>query len=321
MSIIVITILALCAIGVTAAIILFFVAQKFKVYEDPRIDEVEEALPAANCGGCGYPGCRGFAEALVKADDISKMNCPVGGAAVMSEVGSILGHEIKAADPTVAVVRCNGTCDNRPKTNQYDGAPSCTIAASLYSGETGCQYGCLGLGECVDACNFDAMYMDKETGLPVIIEDKCVSCGACVKACPNDIIELRKKGPKSRRIFVSCVNKDKGGVAKKACGVACIGCGKCVKECPFDAITLENNLAYIDYNKCKLCRKCVIVCPTKAIHELNFPPRKEKPADKPTAKTVKPVAAPKAKAKTEEAPIAKPAPKANEAKDETSENK
>jgi len=312
MSIIVITILALCAIGVTAAIILFFVAQKFKVYEDPRIDEVEEALPAANCGGCGYPGCRGFAEALVKANDISKMNCPVGGVAVMSKVGAILGHEVKAADPTVAVVRCNGTCDNRPKTNQYDGASSCTIAASLYSGETGCQYGCLGLGECVDACNFDAMYMDKETGLPVIIEDKCVSCGACVKACPNNIIELRKKGPKSRRIFVSCVNKDKGGIAKKACGVACIGCGKCVKECPFDAITLENNLAYIDYNKCKLCRKCVVVCPTKAIHELNFPPRKEKSADKPTPKTVKPVATPKA----EQAPKEEP-----KAKNETSDNK
>ena len=316
MSIIAITILALCAIGVTAAIILYFVAQKFKVYEDPRIDEVEEALPAANCGGCGYPGCRGFAEALVKADDISSFNCPVGGAAVMSHVGSILGHEVKAADPTVAVVRCNGTCENRPKINQYDGATSCSIAASLYAGETGCQYGCLGLGECVDACQFDAMYMDEKTGLPVIIEDKCVSCGACVKACPNNIIELRKKGPKSRRIFVSCVNQDKGGVAKKACSTACIGCRKCEKECPFDAITVENNLAYIDYNKCKLCRKCVVVCPTQAIHELNFPPRKEKPAAKPDAKAVKPVVkkeAPKAAPKTEA--------QAKDSKEDTTENK
>ncbi len=277
METIITTIFALCTIGVTAAVILYFVAQKFKVYEDPRIDEVEEALPAANCGGCGYPGCRGFAEALVKADDISTFNCPVGGAATMSHVGSILGHKIEATDPTVAVICCNGTCDNRPKINIYDGATSCSISASLYSGDTGCQHGCLGLGECVNACSFDAMYMDKETGLPVIIEDKCVSCAACVKACPNNIIELRKKGPKSRRIFVSCVNKDKGGVAKKACSVACIGCSKCAKECPFDAITIENNLAYINDNKCKLCRKCVVVCPTQAIHELNFPPRKEKP--------------------------------------------
>ena len=295
MDTIVITIIALCAIGVAAAIILYFVAQKFKVYEDPRIDEVEEVLPAANCGGCGYPGCRSFAEALVKADDISNMKCPVGGAPVMTQVGKILGHEIIASDPTVAVVRCNGTCDNRPKTNTYDGAASCTIAASLYSGDTGCQYGCLGLGECVDACKFDAMYMDEKTGLPVVIEDKCVSCGACVEACPNNIIELRKKGPKSRRIFVSCVNKDKGGIARKACSTACIGCGICVKECPFGAITLENNLAYIDYNKCKLCRKCVVVCPTGAIQELNFPPRKEKPVVKPAAATKKPVAKPVAK--------------------------
>jgi ferredoxin len=117
--------------------------------------------------------------------------------------------------------------------------------------------------------------MDPLTGLPVIIEEKCVACGACVKACPKKIIELRNKGKNSRRIYVTCINKDKGGVAKKACSVACIGCGKCVKVCPFDAITLENNLAYIDFNKCKLCRKCVIECPTAAIVELNFPARKQ----------------------------------------------
>lgn len=291
MSIIVVyTILSLCAIGIAAAIILYFVAQKFKVYEDPRIDQVEEALPGANCGGCGFPGCRGLAEAMVKADTLEDLSCPVGGSDTMATVAKILGQEVKVQEPKVAVVRCNGTCANRPKTNQYDGAATCSIASSLYSGETGCQYGCLGLGECVDACNFDAMHMDPETGLPVIDQDKCVACGACVNACPNSIIELRKKGPKDRRVFVSCVNKDKGGVARKACSAACIGCGKCAKECPFDAITIENNLAYIDYNKCKLCRKCVVVCPTHAIHELNFPPRKEKPA------------APKAAPKTETKP-------------------
>lgn len=117
--------------------------------------------------------------------------------------------------------------------------------------------------------------MNPETLLPEVIDDKCTACGACVKACPKFIIELRKKGPKSRRVFVSCINKDKGGPARKACKVACIGCGACKKACPFEAITIENNLAYIDYNKCKLCRKCVEVCPTNAIHELNFPPRKK----------------------------------------------
>jgi Na+-translocating ferredoxin:NAD+ oxidoreductase RNF subunit RnfB len=269
------TIVSLVALGILSAVILYFVAQKFKVEEDPRIDEVEGMLPGANCGGCGFPGCRGFAEAMVKADDISNLNCPVSDADGMKVIASYLGHEAVAAKPKLAVVRCNGTCDNRPKVNNYNGASSCAIEASLYGGDTGCSYGCLGHGDCVAACKFDAMYMDPETGLPVIIEENCVACGACVEACPKDIIELRNVGPKSRRIFVSCVNKDKGGVAKKACSVACIGCGKCFKVCEHDAITIENNLAYIDYDKCKLCRKCVEVCPTDAIHEINFPAKKK----------------------------------------------
>jgi len=282
MSIVLITILTLGGLGALAALILYGASQKFKVFEDPRIEQVEDALPSANCGACGFPGCRAFAEALVKADDISDMNCPVGGPEVMDEVARILGKEVGKSDPRVAVVRCNGTCEHRPRLNQYEGAESCAVAAALYGGETGCSYGCYGLGDCVEACDFNAMYMDEETGLPVIIEDNCVACGACVDACPKDIIELRKKGPKGRRIFVSCVNQDKGAIAKKACEVACIGCGKCVKVCPFDAITMENNLAYIDYEKCKLCRKCAPECPTNAILEINFPPKKKKPE---TAKT------------------------------------
>ena len=171
----------------------------------------------------------------------------------------------------VAVVRCNGTCANRPRVNQYDGAKSCAIAASLYGGETGCSYGCLGCGDCVAACQFDAIHMNPETGLPEVDEEKCTACGACAKACPKSIIEIRPQGKKSRRIYVQCVNKDRGAVARKACTVACIGCGKCVKVCPFEAITLENNLAYIDPNKCKSCRKCEEACPQNTIIALNFP--------------------------------------------------
>jgi len=274
------TILSLSAIGVTSAVILYFVAQKFKVYEDPRIDEVEEVLPAANCGGCGHPGCRSFAEALVKADDISSMYCPVGGNETMATVAKILGKTVEAKDPLVAVVRCSGSPEHRKRINEYDGVDSCASAANLYSGDTGCQFGCLGMGDCVDACDFDAIFMDEETQLPYVIDDKCTACGACVEACPKDIIELRKKNKKDRKIFVSCVNEDKGGVAKKACEVACIGCKKCVQVCAFDAITVENFLAFIDSEKCKLCRKCVEVCPTGAIHEINFPPRRKKEENK-----------------------------------------
>ncbi|MCX6254557.1 MAG: 4Fe-4S binding protein, partial [Bacteroidia bacterium] len=125
-------------------------------------------------------------------------------------------------------------------------------------------------------CSFDAMYMDIATELPVIIDDKCVACGACVKACPRNLIELRKKAKKDRKIYVACSNCEKGGPARKACKVACIGCNKCFKVCEFDAITIENNLAYIDAKKCTFCRKCVTECPTNAILELNFPPRKPK---------------------------------------------
>lgn len=275
-NIVIYTVISLSAIGISAAVILYFFAQKFKVYEDPRIDEVEESLPAANCGGCGFPGCRNFAEALVKADNIGDLHCPVGGNDVMATVAGILGQEAVAKAATVAVIRCNGKPEFRPKTNVYDGVQTCAIIHSLYTGESGCPHGCLGCGDCVAACDFDAIHMNPETGLPEVIDDKCTACGACVIACPRDIIELRKKNPKDRKIFVSCINEEKGAVARKNCSVACIGCSACFKVCAFDAITMENNLAFIDADMCKLCRKCVDVCPTDAIHEIHFPPRKIK---------------------------------------------
>ena len=170
----------------------------------------------------------------------------------------------------------------------------------LSGGETGCSYGCLGCGDCVAACQFDAIHMNPETGLPEVDEEKCTACGACAKACPKSIIEIRPQGKKSRRIYVQCVNKDKGAVARKACTVACIGCGKCVKVCPFEAITLENNLAYIYPNKCKSCRKCEEACSQNTIIALNFPPRKPKADD--VAPQVK-VAAPKAEVETPKAEV------------------
>ena len=286
------TIAILTVLGAVLAIVLYVVAEKFKVEEDPRIDEVEKVLPGANCGGCGQAGCRAFAQFCVESSpNLDKCFCPVGGNDGMQKVAAVLGVEVAVKEPQVAVVRCNGTCENRPRTNEYGGYQSCRVKAALYSGDTGCSFGCLGCGDCVSACQFGAISMNPETGLPVVDEEKCTACGACVKACPKNIIEIRNKGRRNMRVFVSCVNKDKGAVARKACKAACISCGKCAKVCPFDAITVENNIAYIDFTKCKLCKKCVAECPTRAIHAVNFPVIKPKPEAAPAAQKTAPAAA------------------------------
>ncbi|MCF0210740.1 MAG: RnfABCDGE type electron transport complex subunit B [Bacteroidales bacterium] len=275
-TIVIYAIVAMTIAGIILALVLYLVAQKFKVIEDPRIDQVAEKLPGANCGGCGFAGCRGLAEAIVKAGDLEGKACPVGGAPVMAQVAEVMGLKAEASDPLIAVVRCNGGKCNTHTKAKYDGAKDCIAANQNLSSEGGCGFGCLGLGNCTKACKFDAIIINEETGLPEVDEEKCVGCGACAKACPRGVIELRKKGLKDRRVFVSCINKEKGAAAKKNCDVACIGCGKCEKECPFGAITVTNNVSYIDFNKCKMCRKCVAVCPTGAIHAVNFPPAKPK---------------------------------------------
>ena len=311
------TIAIISVLGAVLAVVLYLVAKKFKVEEDPRIDQVEKVLPGANCGGCGQAGCHAFAQHCVESPDLGSCFCPVGGNDVMQKVADVLGLKVEAKEPMVAVVRCNGSCENRPRTNEYGGYASCRVKAALYSGDTGCSFGCLGCGDCVAACKFDAISMDPATGLPVVDEEKCTACGACAKACPKGVIELRNKGRRNMRVFVSCINKDKGGVARKACKAACIGCGKCAKVCPFGAITVENNLAYIDFNKCKLCKKCVAECPTGAIHAVNFPvipakpaapAAKPAPATKPAAPAApKPAVAPAEKPAPAQAPAAKPA--------------
>ena len=278
MNPLVLTVLTLSLLGALLAVILYFVAQKFKVEEDPRIDEVEKMLPGANCGGCGFAGCRAMSEALVKNDDIDSLYCPVAGGDVMKSIAGYLGKSAAEKAPMVATMLCGGTCQKRPKVNHYDGALSCAVVNTFYVGETGCAFGCIGYGDCVQACKFGAMTLNAETGLVEIDPDKCTACGACVKTCPKGLIELRKKWPKNRAIYVACRSKNRGSVVMKACKAGCIGCGKCAKACPFEAITIDNYLAYIDPNKCKLCRKCVNECPTGAINIVNMERLPKEPA-------------------------------------------
>lgn len=270
------TVLSLSGLGVSASFLLFFVAKKFNVYEDPRIDEVESILPGANCGGCGVPGCKNFATLLVETPDITQLHCPVGGNETMKKISEYLGKEVAEKPPMVAVLLCNGSIEARNRIVEYDGPKSCKIADIFVASDSACDYGCDGFGDCTRVCDFDAIHMDPATNLPVVDFDKCTACNACVVECPKGLLELRPKVKKGLKIYVACKSQEKGGIAKKACEVACIACSKCFDVCPKDAITIENNLAYIHADLCTLCRKCVPVCPTFSIIETGFPPKAEK---------------------------------------------
>lgn len=274
MEIIIIAIIALGGIGIIGAMALYGVSRRFHVEEDPRIAEIEELLPGANCGGCGRSGCHDFATTCANATSLDGLTCPGAGDEVMKKIASIVGLAAESATPMVAVVKCNGSCDIRRQIVCYDGAHSCAVAAAVSAGDSGCPDGCLGCGDCVASCKWDAMSIDPETGLPVIDESKCTGCGACVKACPRSVMELRPKGRRGMRVWVACNNHERGPEAMKVCDVSCIGCSKCVKVCTHDAVKVDRNLAYIDPEKCKLCRKCVDECPRGAIHTANFPVKK-----------------------------------------------
>ena len=302
MDVILIAVIVLGAIGLVSALVLFFVSKKFAVKEDPRIAQVSEVLPQANCGGCGFPGCGGLASACVKAADngsLEGLNCPVGGQAVMERVAEILGMEAGVATPKIAVVRCNGSCENRPRIAEYDGVKNCRVANTTCSGDTACAYGCLGCGDCVEACMFGAIKINKQTGLPEVDAQRCTACGACAKACPRNIIEIRPvAGDNKEAYVVECMNKDKGAVATKACAVACIGCMKCEKVCGFDAVHVENNVAYINPEKCQLCGECEKACPKNVIAFIDI--NGKRPKVKPTAPAVKDAPAAKSAAPKKE---------------------
>jgi electron transport complex protein RnfB len=258
-----IPILTMTALGFLFSSGLVLAYKKLRVVEDPKIEKVSEVLPQANCGACGFSGCRAFAEAVVKGEAEAN-GCPVGGSEVAQNIAAILGIKAGEVIQKVARLHCRGTHQAAKNRGLYLGISTC-YASHLLGGNKQCSYGCLGYGDCVRACLFDAMHMGKE-GLPLIDENKCTACGKCVDVCPRNLLELH---PLSQNILVFCRSEDRGPTARKVCQNACIACGICVRACP-DAIALENNLAVItDYKKIDPEKiPDIEKCPTNAIGRL-----------------------------------------------------
>lgn len=260
MESLIISAISMGAIGAVLAGFLVFADKKLKVVEDPMIEALSGALPGSNCGGCGLPGCRMFAEALMKGEALPNA-CVAGGAATTAAIAEILGVDAGSMKRIIAVVLCKGGNNEAERRAVYRGEMTCT-AENLTGADKSCSYGCLGLGECVDACKFDAMAMDSN-GLPVVFYDKCVGCGACARACPRNIIEMH---PEDHKLFVYCRSRDKGAHAKRVCKVACIACGLCVKDCSVPGgIALKDNLATVNYALAPQSDESTKRCPTKCI--------------------------------------------------------
>lgn len=279
-------ILIVVAIGLVCAGILTIASKVFFVPVDETFAMLRAELPGANCGACGYNGCDDYANALAEDHSLSCSLCPVGGADVAAKLAEVLGVEAGSADKEVAVVMCNGHKDAAKTIMEYKGVQTCAAAKQFFGGLSACPHGCIGLGDCAAACDFDAIHICD--GVAVVNRDNCVGCGVCAKTCPNSVIKIQTA---KNLVVVQCKNTDKGAVARKACSNACIGCGKCAKTCKFDAITVENNVATIDPAKCKNCGLCAKECPTGAINNMRI--------KKAPAKLAAPKAEAPAEAKTE----------------------
>ena len=251
--------LVLGAIGLIFGLVLTFAAKAFHVDVDERVEQVRECLAGANCGACGYPGCDGFAKAVVEGK-AAVTGCAPAGNEGAKKIAAIMGVEAADAERKVARVLCQGVKGEAKEKYAYDGYQSCLAAAGMAGGPKDCRFACLGLGDCAFHCAFGAITL--KDGIAVIDPDKCTACGKCVEACPRHVISLLSA---SQKVIVRCHNTDNAKAARAVCTNACIGCGRCKKECEYDAIIVENNVARIDASKCTACGKCASVCPCNCI--------------------------------------------------------
>ena len=270
---IIIAIGILGGLGVLFGAVLAAASKVFYVETDPRLDKLNECLPGANCGGCGYPGCAGYAEAVLNGEaPIGK--CASGGNECAQAMAEIMGVEAEEVTRKVALVRCSGEKRYDSQGNlvagartkaEYEGFRDCVAASRVGgNGPISCKYGCLGFGTCVKACKYDAISV--VNGVARVNEDRCVGCMACANVCPRNLITAVEP---HRNVVIACNSMAKGAVTTRGCTVGCIGCGLCKKICPEGAITVTNNLAVIDYSKCTNCGLCATVCPKKLIKDSN----------------------------------------------------
>lgn len=263
------SIIILFGLGLLASVVLAVASRVFYIKEDPRVEAVLEVLPGANCGGCGFAGCEGYAAAVVNDPKIPANSCCAGGAQTSIAVGELTGKTVSEAEPLMSLRRCDKVAGNVALRYQYQGMPSCAAAAMLRGGVDNCQYSCLGFGDCVQVCPFGAMRI--EDGVVRVNANLCTGCGACTGACPRGVLELV---PKRARVAVFCNSHDKLRAVSDVCDVGCIACGKCVRTCPAKALSMKDNRIAVDQRLClsygdECGQACIAACPRHILRPVN----------------------------------------------------
>lgn len=261
MNSILIAVIIVAAIGLILGIVLAVCSIVFAVPVNEKTEKIRECLPGANCGACGFSGCDGYANALSEGTTEETTLCSPGGNEAAKQIASVLGVAASKVKPKVAVVLCQGNNGNVGTKLDYKGVDSCKMAAQLFGGPKDCVYGCLGFGDCVRKCPYDAIFICD--GVARINPDRCRACKMCIDTCPRNLIELLPLETAQAGVF--CKNRDKGAKTRKQCKVGCIGCMRCVKICENDAVKVESNVAHVDYEKCIGCGKCEEACPNGSI--------------------------------------------------------
>ncbi len=265
MQTIIYAIIIVTAIGLVCGIILALASHFMAVKVDERAQKARACLPGANCGACGYTGCDGYAKALADGETDKTNLCVPGGDVTAKQLSETLGLAFADVEEKVAIVHCNKKCEENKQAAIYDGIGNCRSASLIYGGPEGCLFGCLGFGDCMNACKEGAISID--SGIATIDINKCMGCGVCVKTCPKHIISLVHVPTKT---VVKCSNTEKGAKTRAVCSVGCIGCKKCEMNCEAKAITVVDNLARIDYSLCTSCKKCIDLCPVHALELVDY---------------------------------------------------